>query len=571
MPDPHAEYSHKLYSYLPNRAILPLVQNPEIESPMIPDSLPDLNNVQGDVIFIFPKNAQNFIFFKINDVSNFKEKLRDFRPTSSQEVKRFLNILNEAKHVAARSGSSMPSVTQAQLQIAFSRAGLNTLGVTEGTGDARFDQNSSPPPAARRGWDEPFKTGGIHGVIIVACENAEKCTQWSATITQSFGSSIAVAGGGPIEGRTRPGRNKHDEHFGIKDGISQPALRGVVAAHPGQIQVDPGVIIMGYKGDPALQDPKKKRPDWTKDGTLKIFSKLEQHVLLFDQFTDQNLGPMRNFLRGRPDALTDLTDDQVKGLFGARLVGRWKSGAPLATCPYRDDTKMANNPKTNNDFDYVVRGNPNISPLWPSDYICPFMAHVRKTAPRNLDPLISKKYLESGSIVRAGIPYGPEVTDEERRNFERDNSTRGPARGLLFVCYASSLDEGFVRQMGFARNPYFPTVNPPFLPQKQGHDPLLGSSERKHHVELIDSSSQFQTGDVVNFVAIRRPTEPPSFENIEVSGLAEVKGINLIPPPGKNPPSFVTPRGAESFFVPSISTLRKWANFSTATLASASG
>ena len=35
---------------------------------------------------------------------------------------------------------------------------------------------------------------------------------------------------------------------------------------------------------------------------------------------------------------------------------------------------------------------------------------TRKTVPRNLDPIISRKFLESSMILRAGIPYGLEVS-----------------------------------------------------------------------------------------------------------------------------------------------------------------
>jgi len=65
---------------------------------------------------------------------------------------------------------------------------------------------------------------------------------------------------------------------------------------------------------------------------------------------------------------------------------------------------MADDPCERNKFDYTV---PGVSE--PTDRCCPFTAHTRKTAPRNLDPYLSKKFLEAGSIVRAGISYGPEV------------------------------------------------------------------------------------------------------------------------------------------------------------------
>jgi deferrochelatase/peroxidase EfeB len=68
---------------------------------------------------------------------------------------------------------------------------------------------------------------------------------------------------------------------------------------------------------------------------------------------------------------------------------------------------MAHNPLENNNFDYTVPGVTE-----PTDQFCPFTAHVRKTAPRNLDPYLSKQFLEAGSILRAGLPYGPEVNSK---------------------------------------------------------------------------------------------------------------------------------------------------------------
>ena len=70
---------------------------------------------------------------------------------------------------------------------------------------------------------------------------------------------------------------------------------------------------------------------------------------------------------------------------------------------------MAEDKDRNNDFDYHIRDNPKISPNSLTDFYCPFNAHTRKTVPRSLDPHISRAFLETGMIVRAGLPYGPEV------------------------------------------------------------------------------------------------------------------------------------------------------------------
>ena len=65
---------------------------------------------------------------------------------------------------------------------------------------------------------------------------------------------------------------------------------------------------------------------------------------------------------------------------------------------------MGQDPERNNDFDYTVEYDSEISNLY-----CPFTAHVRKVVSRNLDPFVQEKYLESTMIMRAGIAYGPTV------------------------------------------------------------------------------------------------------------------------------------------------------------------
>ena len=95
--------------------------------------------------------------------------------------------------------------------------------------------------------------------------------------------------------------------------------------HKGQLQVDPGVIIMGYKGDPNF-DMKycRKRPAWTKNGTFMVFRKLEQDVLGFNRYLKANGQNWRNFVPP-VDPKLNLTDEEGAELFGARMVGRWKS------------------------------------------------------------------------------------------------------------------------------------------------------------------------------------------------------------------------------------------------------
>lgn len=79
-------------------------------------------------------------------------------------------------------------------------------------------------------------------------------------------------------------------------------------------------------------------------------------------------------------------------------------GAPLQNFPIRDDEAAARDKCQRNNFDYSVKGETT-----PSNLCCPFTAHIRKVAPRQLDPYIQRRYIEGAAVIRAGITYGPEV------------------------------------------------------------------------------------------------------------------------------------------------------------------
>ncbi len=81
-------------------------------------------------------------------------------------------------------------------------------------------------------------------------------------------------------------------------------------------------------------------------------------------------------------------------LLGARLIGRSKSGAPLALTPSQDDLAIATNPQQNNNFDFSND---------QGQRRCPFGAHIRKTNPRADIP---ENALTPRRIIRQGIPPG---------------------------------------------------------------------------------------------------------------------------------------------------------------------
>ncbi|OCH91041.1 Dyp-type peroxidase, partial [Obba rivulosa] len=552
-----SDYHPDQFKHVHTRRIRPLLpatlkaQPDIVDGPVLDaDQLDDIRkNVQGDVFMLFPKIAENFLFFTIRDVAQFKTDLKAYIPSSSLDTTDKLTQISSAK----QRGDRIPLT---QTQIAFSRAGLDVLGCTGKTQDTRFDTRPMLSDMEALGdggpWYTPFKEGNLHGVFSVAASDHDQCAIAMEGLEQNFRTSIFTNDKMILEGHARPGVFKGREHFGYKDGVSQPALRGLVHPHRGQLQVDPGVIIMGYPGDPVFDRPEKmQRPAWTKNGSLMVFRQLEQDVVEFDAYIKKRGKDWPKYVQG-VDVQPPLSDEEGTELVGAQMIGRWKSGAPIATCPYRDDPKIAADKDEVNNFDYCVAGFSE-----PSNRFCPFTAHTRKTAPRNLYPYVDSDYLESAVVVRGGIPYGPEVTQKER---DAGSSLKDGAceRGLLFICYQSCLENGFIRQtLGFAGNDYFPIVS--LTPQKHGQDPILGGPPPPP--ASVDITGKIDV-PIKGEVTLRLRNKAGDL--VDVEGFTKLTDIAA-----NNDPQqfFVTSRGGEYFFVPSVSFIKQLAHAKSPILA----
>jgi Dyp-type peroxidase family len=149
-------------------------------------------------------------------------------------------------------------------------------------------------------------------------------------------------------------------------------------------------------------------------------------------------------------------------LLAARMVGRWKSGAPVELAPLRDDPRLGIDKERNNDFEFGDD---------PEQRRCPYAGHIRKLYPR--DDTGKESEVQRHRIIRAGIPFGPEV--------ESGETTTRHSRGLMFVCYQTSIE----RQFEFIQRKY--ANNPDFVGGKRragggelvtpGFDPIVGQAE----------------------------------------------------------------------------------------------
>ncbi|CAK5272837.1 unnamed protein product [Mycena citricolor] len=387
----------------------------------------NLDNVQGDILVGMRKSSETFYFFSVNDGSAFKKSFRSGVFPLITSTTQLLSV------------STQPTTA---LNVAFSHTGLLALNITDSLGDTPFQtgQHADIPnigDASDANWVPAFAGTNIHGVFLFASDTQANIDAAIANVEGILGSSITKLYS--LQGAARPGAEAGHEHFGYMDGISNPAVNGFVTSpFPGQAVVDAGTILLGETNDLVT------RPSWALDGSFLVFRQLEQLVPEFNQFLTNN-----------PISGPGLTAQQGSDLLGARMVGRWKSGAPIQLSPLSDDPALGADPTRNNDFDYSeLLGVQNTTG-------CPHSAHLRKTRPRSD---LGNPEDAVHHIMRSGIPYGPEMNTTEISQ----NKTM-TERGLAFVAYQSSISKGFQFLQRFWIN------NANFVVSGNGVDPLIGT------------------------------------------------------------------------------------------------
>src|SRR5262249_7640854 len=98
----------------------------------------------------------------------------------------------------------------------------------------------------------------------------------------------------------------------------------------------------------------------------------------------------------------------------AKLVGRWRSGAPLMRAPERDDPALGADPRRQNDFNYANDEH---------GYRVPFGAHGRRMNPRDTK-LAQLTDVNLHRILRRGTTFGPPY-DGDILSEGEDESPRG--------------------------------------------------------------------------------------------------------------------------------------------------
>ena len=114
--------------------------------------------------------------------------------------------------------------------------------------------------------------------------------------------------------------------LGYKDSIGQPAIEGSgVEPLPGQGRpIKAGEFILGYPGEAGVPLPMPQPDVLGRNGTFVGLRKYQSRV-----------GTFNRFLREHAET------EQERELLAAKLVGRWRSGAPLDARARRRTTRRS--------------------------------------------------------------------------------------------------------------------------------------------------------------------------------------------------------------------------------------
>jgi Dyp-type peroxidase family len=341
--------------------------------------------------------------------------------------------------------------------VAISYSGLVALGVPEDSlesfpekfrlgmaarSDALGDTGANDP----QHWDAPFGTGQIHVQLSIFSDDREKWHRAVETARQQY---QGLSGTAVLEIQDFGAQPGDRNPLGYKDLIGQPAIEGSgVEALPGQGRpIKAGEFILGYPGEAGVPLLMPEPDVLGRNGTFVGVRKYQSRVGAFNRFLQAN---------GRTE--------QERELLAAKLVGRWRSGAPLTLAPEQDDPGLGQDPQRNNDFTYAEDTHGRR---------VPFGAHMRRMNPRDT-ALAQLADVNLHRIIRRSTTYGAPY--DAVALTERDDET---PHGIYFVFLgARAMDTIEFLQREWINNGNFMSLG-------DERDPVIGLQEEEHGIFTI--------------------------------------------------------------------------------------
>jgi Dyp-type peroxidase family len=389
----------------------------------------EVSDIQATVLRPRPRPYKGqYVILRIDDAAQGREMLRRLLP-----------------HVAPADEWWKPSLP-GWLGIAFTYQGLKALGVPQASLDS-FPEEFREGMAARAAilndvgdnsppnWEYPFGTADMHVALAIYSRDDASLETVLERARQSHHDLPEISVVYLLKFSELPeGRNP----FGFKDGLHNPQVEGSgapVRSGYGRA-IKAGEFVMGYPDELGETATGPEPEVLRRNGTFLAFRKFHTRVAEF-----------RKYLREQASS------PEEEELIAAKMVGRWRSGAPLVLAPEQDDPKLGADADRNNKFSYAddMQG-----------LKCPFSSHIRRVNPRDAlkDDLVAT---DLHYFLRRGTNYGPPLPEGV---LEDD----GADRGGVFLLIGAHLR----RQFEFVQSQWVTDGN--FISHGTEQDPIIGNA-----------------------------------------------------------------------------------------------
>jgi len=284
-------------------------------------------------------------------------------------------------------------------------------------------------------WDAGLADPALHAIAILfardVAERDRAARRHEGYLSESGG--VRLVSSLDLEAISPDGKPR--EHFGYHDRLSEIAIDGTgTEPTPGSgPPVKAGEFFLGYADESGATPDSPQPAELSRNGSYVAYLRMQEHV-----------GAFRAFLRAQGD-----TPD-AQELLAAKLMGRWRSGAPLVLSPEREDPELGADLQRTNDFNYAE--------MDPHGYRCPVGAHIRRMNLRDTGGSMQRH-----RMIRRGGTYGPPLPEGAADD--------GADRGIAAFIGCASLS----RQFEFAMNVW--ANDPTFNNLANERDPIIGTHD----------------------------------------------------------------------------------------------
>jgi deferrochelatase/peroxidase EfeB len=422
-----------------------------------PPSDPDPAQVQRLIVYAYKQNRSRHFVLRVNQAAGARAFIRRLvrHVAYAAHTREDLRLLASEGRVPINIGFTFAGLEALELPTAYRRVfEEKAKAFAEGAGPRAGRRLADTGASAAPCWEKCFDRDSAHVLLSLYADEDLDLHRSTDQLRNMPGADGLTGWCDPHEAAYLIQNGVSTVHFGFRDGISVPRVRGFPPGRDRPKPHEPGEFLLGYWNDEEfnswlLVNPSPRPNPWLPrlarinpwffwNGSFGVLRKMEQNETAFRAFVDQwatRLGVLPEYVR-------------------AKLGGRWDDGNVVV--PGQEQSSRLPNtawarPADLNNFDFSNDRDGEG---------CPFGAHIRRMNPRS-DPLMPSR---KRPLIRRGVPYGPPY---------REGEESGIRRGLLGLFFCASLEDQFEHLLAEWGN-----LNP-MGPDNRGNakDPIVGNHE----------------------------------------------------------------------------------------------